>query len=727
MSESTVSTPKHTQNPTDKQGLYIGMLSIHGLIRGKSLELGRDSDTGGQTKYVIELTRALAAHPAVDRVDLFTRRIVDDEVSPDYAVAEEQLCPGARIVRIDSDPLDYIAKEQLWDHLDTLADNLLTWFGQQGRFPDILHGHYADAGYVGARLSHILGTPLVFTGHSLGRDKRKQLLAQGLSRESIEQSYNIARRIDAEEEVLASADLVITSTRNEIESQYGLYNYYDPGRMTVIPPGTDLEKFKPFDPHETLGFSAQVDKFLLDPDKPLILSISRADKRKNILTLIEAYGESPELQERANLCIVAGNRDDIRELEERPQTVLTNILLLIDAYDLYGKVAVPKHHTAQQVPEMYRLAASRGGVFINPALTEPFGLTLLEAAASGLPVVATENGGPVDIIRNCQCGLLVDPLDKPEIIAALMELLGNADTWRQASSRGIEGVREHYSWQAHANAYVQQIAELRQRGGAVESKQAMPRTMRYRDRMIVTGIDKNLLGDRESLSQLVALVRDKRKLTSFGIATARRIDSALAALRKYNVPRPDVLITSLGTRIYYGESLSEDDWWSHHIDHNWSPNKIRRVLDRLPGLSLQGKEEQTREKISYLYDTEAAPDLQEIIDLLRQHELTANTFLSFGRYLDVVPARASKGQALRYVAQRLGIALDKVLVAGGSGADEDMMRGNTLAVVVANRHDELSLLPEADNIFHATKDYSGGILEALEHYDFFGDCGASDA
>ncbi len=60
------------------------------------------------------------------------------------------------------------------------------------------------------------------------------------------------------------------------------------------------------------------------------------------------------------------------------------------------------------------------GVFVNPALTEPFGLTLLEAAATGLPLVATENGGPVDIIGNCGNGLLVDPLDRQAIAAALL-------------------------------------------------------------------------------------------------------------------------------------------------------------------------------------------------------------------------------------------------------------------------------------------------------------------
>ena len=161
----------------------------------------------------------------------------------------------------------------------------------------------------------------------------------------------------------------------------------------------------------------QVNRFLADPAKPLILALSRPDERKNILTLIEAYGESSALQQTANLLIVAGSRDDIRDMDSGAEAVLTSILILIDSYDLYGRVAIPKHHRADEVPEIYRLAAARGGVFINPALTEPFGLTLLEAAASSLPVVATENGGPVDIIANCKNGELVDPLDKEAITA----------------------------------------------------------------------------------------------------------------------------------------------------------------------------------------------------------------------------------------------------------------------------------------------------------------------
>ena len=708
------------ENSQHKQ--YLLLISIHGLIRGHDLELGCDADTGGQTKYVVDLARALAERADVEQVDLVTRRVVDPAVSDDYAVPIESLSAKARIVRIDAGPEEYIAKEQLWDHLDSFTDNLLTWLNAQPRMPDIVHSHYADAGYVGVRLTHLLGVPLIHTGHSLGRDKRKRLLAKGLSREEIEQTYNMERRIDAEEEVLANADLVITSTHNEIEEQYGLYNYYDPARMAVIPPGTDLKQFHPPQEGEHIAFADQLSRFLDDPDKPLILALSRPDERKNILTLIEAYGESPALQQTANLLIVAGNRDDIRDMDSGAQAVMTNILLLIDSYDLYGKVAVPKSHRADEVPAIYRLAAASGGVFINPALTEPFGLTILEAAASGLPVVATENGGPVDIIANCHNGELVDPLDKAVITEALLKLLRDREAWELASQHGIEGVRRHYAWPAHAETYLAKLHDLPGKYEPIPSERPT-RAIRYRDRAIFTDLDQNLVGNPVALQHFAEVIRENRRCVTFGIATGRRIDSALALMKKHSIPIPDVLISSLGTRIHYGRGLTEDDWWADHIDHHWNPQRIRRVLADIPGLELQAKKEQTPFKVSYFYDPQKAPSLDEIIALIRQKELTANVFCSFGQFLDIVPSRASKGQALRYVSQRLDIPLEQILVAGGSGADEDMMRGNTLAVVVGNRHhEELSQLGDQESIYFAEQPYAQGILEAIDHYDFFNAC-----
>ncbi len=415
--------------------------------------LGRDADTGGQTKYIVELVKALAKQPNVERVDLITRRVIDSEVSSDYAELIEPLAENAQIVRIEAGPEGYIRKEELWDHLDSFADNLLTWLHRQPRLPDILHSHYADAGYVGVRLSHRTGLPLIHTGHSLGRDKCHRLLAMGLTMEDIEQCYHMSRRINAEEDTLTNADLVITSTRNEIEEQYELYNCYTPDKMAVIPPGTDLEMS------------------LHEPDKPMILALSRPDERG----LLEAYGESPRLQQLANLVIVAGNRADIRELNEGPQEVLTELLRVADYYDLYSRVALPK-------------TAAR---WISSAIAE-----------------------------------------------ALLNILENPKLWQEFSANGLQSVARYYSWDAHAQAYLRKIEPLSQHREHLPKTPPVAKTGRYRKLAIFTAIDNTLLGDSEGLEQFVKLIREKRKKFLFGIATGRRLDSVLTILKTHSIPMP---------------------------------------------------------------------------------------------------------------------------------------------------------------------------------------------
>jgi sucrose-phosphate synthase len=305
----------------------------------------------------------------------------------------------------------------------------------------------------------------------------------------------------------------------------------------------------------------------------------------------------------------------------------------------------------------------------------------------------------------------------------LLKLLRDSKAWSRASLNGIKGVRRHYAWKAHTESYLARIRTLPGKDRPIPREQPAPRAMRYRDRAIFTDLDQNLLGNTAALQHFIAVVRENRKCVSFGIATGRRIDAALALMKKHAIPTPDVLISSLGTRIHYGQSLTEDDYWAEHIDHHWNPLQVRRVLAELPGLQPQPKKEQTPFKLSYYYDPPKAPQVDEIIALIRQRELTANVIYSFGQYLDIVPSRASKGQALRYVSQRFDIPLEHILAAGGSGADEDMMRGNTLAVVVGNRHhEELSQLVDQERIYFAGQPYALGILEAIEHYDFFDSC-----
>ncbi|KAL8488407.1 hypothetical protein ACS0TY_024615 [Phlomoides rotata] len=504
--------------------LYIVLISLHGLIRGENMELGRDSDTGGQVKYVVELARALGSMPGVYRVDLLTRQVSSPEVDWSYGEPTEMLPPlnseglmdemgessGAYIIRIPFGPKDkYVPKELLWPHIPEFVDGALSHILQMSKvlgeqvgnghpvWPVAIHGHYADAGDSTALLSGALNVPMLFTGHSLGRDKLEQLLRQGRqSRDEINSTYKIMRRIEAEELSLDASEIVITSTRQEIDQQWRLYDGFDPilerklrarirrnvscygrfmPRMVVIPPGMEFHHIIPHDGDmdtETeanedgkspdLPIWAEVMRFFSNPRKPMILALARPDPKKNLTTLVKAFGECRPLRELANLTLIMGNRDNIDEMSGTNASVLLSILKLIDKYDLYGQVAYPKHHKQSDVPDIYRLAAKTKGVFINPAFIEPFGLTLIEAAAYGLPIVATQNGGPVDIHRVLDNGLLVDPHDEHSIADALLKLVADKHLWAKCRSNGLKNIHL-FSWPEHCKTYLSKIASCKPR------------------------------------------------------------------------------------------------------------------------------------------------------------------------------------------------------------------------------------------------------------------------
>ncbi len=703
------------------EGLYLVLISVHGLLRGHNLELGRDADTGGQIKYVVELARALIAHPDVERVDVLTRQVIDPKVDADYAEPLEQLAPGAHIVRLACGPRRYLRKEVLWPHLDGFVDNALQHMRRVGRTPDVVHSHYADAGYAGARLAQLLGVPLIHTGHSLGRVKRQRLLDSGVREATVESQYNIVQRIEAEEIALGNAALVVASTKQEIEEQYSRYENYHPQRIVVIPPGVDLHRFhRRRRPERRPHIAAEIGRFLRDPRKPIILALSRPDERKNIATLLRAYGENPDLRALANLVIVAGNREDIRTMERGPSGVLTELLLAIDRYDLYGSVAYPKHHESNDVPDLYRLAAKTRGVFINPALTEPFGLTLIEAAASGLPIVATEDGGPIDIVGHCRNGLLIDALDADAMGEALLAAISDKARWQRWSKSGLRGTAQHYTWEGHVKKYLREVRRItggRRRARMVGiAKSRLPSV----DRVLVCDIDNTLIGDAEGLRALLNTLHEKNGRIGFGVATGRHLASSLKALKEWAIPTPDLLITAVGSEIYYGHGMLEDSGWAKHIDYRWKPDALREAMQGIPGLKLQPKSEQRRFKISYHVDPDKVPRMREIRSHLRHLDLHAKYIYSHQAYLDLLPLRASKGLAIRYLAMKWGLMPESLLVAGNSGNDEEMLGGNTLGVVVGNYSPELERLRGRPRIYFARAPHAWGVLEGIDYYDFLG-------
>lgn len=706
--------------PENKQ-LKIALISLHGLIRGENLELGRDEDTGGQTRYVLELARALSAHPGVERVDLITRQVIDQRVSEDYAQLEEQIADKAWIVRIPFGPRRYLHKTKLWPYMEVFVDQCLNYFQSTKRVPDIIHGHYADAGYGGGHLARLLGIPFVFTGHSLGRVKRERLIKSGLDPEKIESRYNISARIEAEEYALETCSLICTSTHQEVKEQYERYEHYIPERMEVIPPGVDLTSFrlpKTDDPKTNLETSIR--SFLHDPDKPMIVAMARPDERKNLEMLVNVYGESKQLQRQANLVLIMGCRDDLREMPPGQRSVLRNILSLIDVYDLYGKVAYPKQHRSEEVPDLYRQIYRSKGLFINAAMTEPFGLTLLESAASGVPIIATNDGGPSDIIANCQNGVLVDPFDSKMIEKALMHALLEPEQWEAWSQAGIENVYKHYSWERHVERYLRDIHEVLKHAHAPSPMVNRRKTKRLPqiDRLIMADIDNTLTGDDAAMEDFFKLISEAEDNIGFGIATGRRYEEVIKLMEANSIPQPEVLITSVGTEIYYGKNYTRDRSWLKHINFRWDPELIRSVLDGIDGLHIQADTEQSTFKVSYEVDASVAPKIGAIKRIMREHGIRAEVVFSLGMFLDIIPSRAGSGASIRHMAYKWGFPLENILVAGDSGNDEGMLAGNTLGVVVGNYSPELERLKDYPRVYFAKAHHAAGIIEGINHYNF---------
>jgi sucrose-phosphate synthase len=715
--------------------MRIFIINLHGLVKGSGLEIGRDADNGGQTKYVFELAEYLSKHEDVSHVHLFTRKIKDSEVSKEYGATIEEINPKFDIRRIEFGGLEYKMKEQLWAHLDEFVENTLKHISEYELSPDWLHSHYGDAGYAASRLSVRLNIPFAHTGHSLGLAKKQKMLASGMTESEAEERFKFAKRISAEENALALSEFIVTSTYLEI-ADWEQYNNYNKAQFHVQPPGIDVSKFTPYyiksfkEDEDYLQLQRRywvgqnIEKFLTNPNKPVILALSRPDRRKNLHFLIEAYGEDKELQALANLAIFAGIRKDINTMPNQEKEVLTELLLLMDKYDLYGKMAIPKRHDIEnEVALIYQYCADKRGAFANICLHENFGLTTIEAGGTGLPVVITKNGGPSEIVPRMKNGLLVDPMDKDDITRSIKKILSNEEKWRRFSDNGIINTRKHYSWDAHIEVYISWVQESISRSEPKTAKELNApkkhiKHLKESKSLIISDIDGTLIAPEHGdpgIDELKYYLQNRPSGISFALSSGRNFDLVKEVVDDYKLD-VDFIVCSVGTEIYYDTELtSKDEDWSAYLDFKWNREKIVESLDSLKWLELQEEVAQNPHKISYYCDPEKYNE-EKIKSRLGNDWYHINVISSHNRFVDILPKRASKGNAILYLCHKWGLQLNKVYACGDSGNDMDMFREPINGIVVGNASEELSHLRTRKKLYVAKQYAAAGILEGLKHF-----------
>lgn len=188
--------------------------------------------------------------------------------------------------------------------------------------------------------------------------------------------------------------------------------------------------------------------YLADRKKPIIFSMARLDTVKNITGLVEWFGKNNRLRNLVNLVVVAGFFDPSKSNDREESAEIKNMHSLIEKYQLKGQFRwIAAQTDRYRNGELYRCIADTKGAFVQPALYEAFGLTVIEAMNCGLPTFATNQGGPAEIIVDGVSGFHVDPNNGEESSNKIAEFFEtckkDSEYWKKISSGGLQRI---YEW-----------------------------------------------------------------------------------------------------------------------------------------------------------------------------------------------------------------------------------------------------------------------------------------
>lgn len=400
----------------------IAMISTHGYVAADP-PLGKP-DTGGQVVYVLELSRKLAQLGY--RVDIWTRQFEGQK-------AVEEVDEDVRLIRVPCGGHEFIAKEFLHKNIPEWCRNALRRIENEHIAYEFINSHYWDAGLAGQTLSESLGCAHIHTPHSLGTWKKQEMETDFPDDiDSFEETYNFTRRIRSEGNIYRSANFVVATSPIQLDRFKQDYDI-QPGKLIMIPPGYDDNRFFPVSQasrdaiREQFGF-----------DGPVVASIGRLSRNKGFDLLIDAFSLVAERFENAKLFMPLGSES--KDQAEDP--MLDEIVNQIHALGLEKRVKITGSLPEEVMPDFYRAV----DVFCLPSRYEPFGMTAVEAMASGAPAVVTTHGG---LYRTLQYGinaLYADSFDKLDFGITICKVLEYESLRNRLSENGAKIARSLFTW-----------------------------------------------------------------------------------------------------------------------------------------------------------------------------------------------------------------------------------------------------------------------------------------
>ncbi len=481
----------------------IVIVSPHGFF-GQSKVLGFP-DTGGQVVYILDQVRALEKEMR-ERIenqglDIEPKIIVLSRLIPNSqgTTCNERLehiwgSKNSTILRVPFRDKqgevveDWISRFHIWPYLEKFTlESIREIRAELNSTPDLIIGNYSDGNLVATLLSQKLKVTQCNIAHAL--EKSKYLFSALYWREN-EDEYHFSAQFTADLIGMNSADFLISSTYQEIagnETSIGQYESYKsftmPGlyqvvngidvydtKFNIISPGANEEIFFDYkrgsdrlklldDEIDELlyGNADEISRGELeDKNRPIIFSIARLDRVKNIISLVRWFAKSDLLREGAYLFIIAGHVNIEKSKDEEERAQIIEMHSLFDEYNLDKNVRwVGTQLEKQLTGELYRVIADKRGFFVQPALFEAFGLTVIESMSTGLPTFATCFGGPIEIIEDGKSGFHIDPTDEDGAINILesffLKSRQDPATWDAISRESIRRVEEKYNWKRYAN------------------------------------------------------------------------------------------------------------------------------------------------------------------------------------------------------------------------------------------------------------------------------------